>query len=252
MNLTHALAAVTLALHLYAGDRIVEHSDTVDRIQWVLPAARLEAFRRGGVVINEEFRTQSRADETVLAAFGDHALIRGTISLTTFDVPRGKTATDGRTQTVAITPRNAMLGDPAYDISDAATVALPAMAVVAGSRWTTRLRVITPLGSGVATFEHRVGAIENGLVRVDVVGQGAITGKEYNLPKLLPGSIALQGSAWYSLSQGIVVRESYRIENVLVKPAGKDRIGFREVIFVDADAHKAGRLFAPANVVPGL
>lgn len=241
MNLTHALAALTLALRLHAGDHIVEHGDTVDRIQWILPRARLEAAQRSGAVIDEEFRTTSRADEKVLAAFGDHALIHGVVDLVTLDVPRGKTARSASAQTVDLTTFNAVLGDPRYDIADAPMIGLPKSAIRLGTRWTTRVRVVTALGSGSAGFTHRIVDIGTDLVRIEVTGTGTITGKEYNLPKLLPGTIAVRGSAWYSLTQGIIVRESYRIDNALVKPAGPEQIGFKEVLFIDSDAHKAGR-----------
>ena len=241
MNLTHALAALTLALRLHAGDHIVEHGDTVDRIQWILPRARLEAARRGGAVIDEEFRTTSRADEKVLAVFGDHALIHGVVDLVTLDVPRGKTARSASAQTVDLSTFNAVFGDPRYDIADAPMIGLPTSPIRLGTRWTTRVRVVTALGSGSVGFTHRIVDIGTDLVRIEVTGTGTITGKEYNLPKLLPGSIAVRGSAWYSLTQGIIVRESYRIDNALVKPAGAEQIGFKEVLFVDSDAHKAGR-----------
>jgi hypothetical protein len=239
MQLALALAAVTLTLHLHAGDRIIEHAYSLDRIQWILPQARLEAMRRGGAVIQEEFHTTSSADETVVAAFGGHALVRGHVEVTTLDVPRAKTAKDTATRTASVAADNTTSGR--YDIADAPMVAFPHTPVALGTKWSTRLLVITPLGSGVARFVHRVSQIDSDLVRVDVSGTGTITGKEYNLPKLLPGTIALQGSAWYSLSQGIVVRESYRIENTIIKPAGAEQIGFREVLYTETDAHKAGR-----------
>ena len=117
-------------------------------------------------------------------------------------------------------------------------VDLPDVPVTVGSRWTTRQQVLTTLGSGVATFDHVVSDISDGRVRIDVSGRGEITGHEYNLPHLLPGTISLTGSAWFDLDSGLVALESYRIENTLIKPAGAERIGFLEVLDASIDVRK--------------
>ena len=78
-------------------------------------------------------------------------------------------------------------------------------------------------------------------MRVDVTAHGLITGKEYNLPRLLPGTIALHGTAWFDPAAGLVSQESYRIDNTLVKRQGGTDIGFVEHLDADTDLHKEGR-----------
>ena len=220
--------SVQLAVRLHAGERIVKRSDLVDRVQWVLPPARLAAFAAQGAVINEEIRTTIVASGSVASTTSRAAKITGTIATTVRDVPRKRVTTSHTAGASVVTSRNAEVGTTVYELEGASMVDLPTGEVQMGSRWTTHQRVLTTLGSGNATFEHVVAAIEDGRVRVDIIGTGAITGKEYNLPKLLPGTIHLQGSAWFDPATGLVNQESYHIENTLVKLAGNDQIGFIE------------------------
>ena len=71
------------------------------------------------------------------------------------------------------------------------------------------------------------------MVQVDVTGHGVITGKEYNLPKLLPGSIEMHGSGWFDPRSGFFTREEYEVHNTLLKPAGTEQIGYDETQSVD-------------------
>ena len=232
---------VVLALQLQSGERIVKRTDLVDRVQWVLPPARLAAFAAQGVIINEEIRTSVIASGSVVASTSRAATIAGIIATTVHDVPRQRTTNSREQGAARVTPRNVELGATIYPLDSAAMVELPANAVALGSRWTTHQHVLTTLGSGSATFEHTVAAIQDGRIRVDVTGTGTITGKEYNLPKLLPGTIRLQGSAWFDLATGLVSQESYRIANTLIKPAGTDQIGFIERMDAESSLTKGGR-----------
>jgi hypothetical protein len=221
-------AGVILALRLQLGDRIVQHTDLVDRVEWVLPPSRLAAFAAQGAIINEEVRTSILSRGSVVSASSGVAKIVGTISSTVRDVPRKHTTSSHVAGASLVTQRNVDSGVTAYPLESAAMVGLPPNELHVGTHWTTRQHVVTTLGSGEASFEHTVAAIEGSQVRVDVTGSGTITGREYNLPHLLPGTIALNGSAWFDLASGLIAQESYRIENRLVKPAGSDRIGFIE------------------------
>ena len=227
-----------LALRFTAGERIIAHGDTVDRVNWILPAARLEAFRAQGLIIEEQTRTHVVADGTVTSVRNGAATLRSAVTTTVHDVPRDKTNTSHDTGTLIVTPANTQVGERRYAIEDAPMIGLPSAPVVLGSRWTTTVQVLTTLGSGHATFEHTVAAVDRSRVRVDISGAGTITGKEYNLPRLLPGTIRLTGSAWFDRASGLVTQESYHVENTLVKPAGSERIGFTEVLDADSDLHK--------------
>jgi len=230
-----------LALRLMPGDRIVQHSELVDGIDWQLPPARLEAFRSQGVVINEEVRTTIVATGVVKARSAGVARVSGKVTTTVHDVPRDKTLVTHDTGVSITTDRNVQTGTALYALEDAPMVDLPAAPVSLGTRWTTRQRVVTSLGSGVAVFQHVVAAIDGALVRVDVTGRGVITGKEYNLPRLLPGTIALRGSAWFDADSGLISQESYAIDNTLVKTSPQGPIGFIEHLDADTDVHKEGR-----------
>ncbi len=227
-----------LALRLQAGERIQQRSDLVDRIQWVLPQKRLDAFIAQGIVINEEMRTTTAAIGVVTSTTSTAATLQGSSFTTVRDVPRHRSASSSDSGASRVTPRNVNVGTTVYAIESAPMVDLPDVPVTLGSRWTTRQRVLTTMGSGVATFDHVVSDISDGRVRIDVSGRGEITGKEYNLPHLLPGTISLNGSAWFDLDSGLVSLESYRIENTLIKPAGAERIGFLEVLDVSIDVRK--------------
>jgi hypothetical protein len=230
--------AHVLALRFARGERIVEHADVVDHVTWILPAARLESFRAQGIIIEEQTRTHLLGSGVVTAVNARGASIKSDVTTTIYDVPRDNaTVTHDRGVTV-ITPANTQLGTTLYAVEDAPMIDLPRVPITLGGRWTTRQRVVTTLGSGTATFEHVVGAVDGTRVRVDVTGSGTITGKEYNLPRLLPGTISLTGSAWFDQATGLIVQESYHVENTLVKPAGAERIGFTESLDADSDVHK--------------
>jgi hypothetical protein len=231
-----------LQLRLVAGERVIQHSDLVDRIDWKLPATRLEAFRSQGMVIDEEVRTTILATGTVVSATAAAAHVHGDVTTTVHDVPRDKVTVSHDSGLALVTPRNVQVGASLYALEDAPMIDLPGSPVVLGTRWTTRQRVLTSLGSGTAVFEHVVAATDGDLVRIDVSGRGQITGKEYNLPRLLPGTIMLHGSAWFDRSSGLIVQESYSIDNTLVKSSGGTPIGFVEHLDADSDLHKEGRV----------
>jgi len=231
-----------LQLRLVAGERVIQHADLVDRIDWKMPAVRLEAFRSQGMVVDEEMRTTILAVGTVVSASATAAHVHGDVTTTVHDVPRDKIAVSHDSGLAIVTPRNVQVGAAQYALEDAPMIDLPGSPVVLGSKWTTRQRVLTSLGSGTAAFEHVVAATDGDLVRIDVTGQGQITGKEYNLPRLLPGTIALRGSAWFDRSSGLIVQESYSIDNTLVKVTGGIPIGFIEHLDADSDLHKEGRV----------
>ncbi|MBV8282065.1 MAG: hypothetical protein JO347_08385 [Candidatus Eremiobacteraeota bacterium] len=229
---------VLLALRLTSGERVVEHSDLVDRIAWKLAPDRLAVFRSQGVIIDEDVRTSIVATGVVLSVRHGAARIQGDVITSVHDVPRNQ-FTGSRDRGIStVTPRNTQAGTKLYALEDAPMVDLPSAPVALGSTWTTAQRVLTSLGSGTATFTHRVASFEGGLVRIDVTGHGAITGKEYNLPRLLPGTIALRGTAWFDPATGLVSQESYRIDDTLVKHQGGNDIGFVERLDADTDVHK--------------
>lgn len=227
-----------LALRFAPGEHIIEHADVVDRVTWILPAARLETFRSHGVVIEEQSRTHLVGNGVVTAVDASGASITSDVATTTYDVPRHQASAAHQRGIAVITPANTQAGTTLYAIEDAPMIDLPRTPLALGDRWTTHQRVVTTLGSGDATFEHVVGAVEGARVRVDVSGSGTITGKEYKLPRLLPGTIRLSGSAWFDRAAGLIVQESYHVENVLVKPDGAEQIGFTEALDADSDVHK--------------
>jgi hypothetical protein len=235
---TVSAPAFVLALRFAPGERIIEHADVVDRVTWILPAARLEAFRSHGVVIEEQSRTHLLGNGVVTAVDAGGASVSSDVATTTYDVPRHQVSAAHHHGVAVITPANTQAGTTLYAIEDAPMIDLPREPVALGDRWTTHQPVITTLGSGTATFEHVVGAVDGTRVRVDVTGSGTITGKEYNLPRLLPGTIRLTGSAWFDQATGLIVQESYHVENAIVKPDGAERIGFTEALDADSDVHK--------------
>ncbi|MBV8171996.1 MAG: hypothetical protein JO219_08705 [Candidatus Eremiobacteraeota bacterium] len=231
-----SVPSATLALRLVPRERITEHASVVDRVDWKLPAARLEAFRTQGMVINEEVRTSVVLDGEIMRIDerGAHLDVRATS--TTYDVPRNqRTSSSWQTQTV-VAPNNTQPGATRYALEESAMVDLPTTPVHVDSSWTTRLPVATTLGSGTCTFRHVVGALNDGVVQINIDGSGVITGKEYNLPRLLPGTISLHGTAWFGLDCGCIIQESYRIVNTLEKPGEGAQIGFVERMDADIDA----------------
>lgn len=227
-----------LAIKLHAGDSIVEHRYENDRIDWTLPQKRLQHFQRAGVIVNEERHITSTAHAAVISSVKGTALLKGVALVSSLDVPRHRVTRVEQPFTVMITARNDVSPDSGMGIEDAAMLNLPAGQVRLGARWQTRKPVTTTLGSGSVVFDHRVDSVDNGLVRVEIHGHGEITGTEYHLPKLLPGSISMQGAAWYDLASGLVTQESYSIHDTLIKPAQREAIGFDEWRSVDVSTRR--------------
>lgn len=222
-------ASYLLRLRLDAGDVITERAETIDRNDWVLPKERLEGFRRGGAVINEELRTDSIAHATVVSSHLGVARIEGSAHIVSFDVPRHQTSLHDEPIGESLTVQNIPLRDNGLvDVAVVGTMFLPLAGVHLGSTWSTTQVVSTRLGSGSLTIEHTLSAVRGNLVDIDVRGSGQITGAEYNLPKLLPGKIEIEGTATYDVAAGYATKETYRIHNSLLKPAGDGQIGFDE------------------------
>src|SRR5215467_5996498 len=230
--------AYMLALRFAPGERINEHAYVVDRVTWILPPAKLEQFRAQGVIIEEQTRTQLAGTGLVTSLTPRGASVKNDLSVTLYDVPRHIYGVARDRSVAVITSANTQAGASQYSIEDAPMIELPRGPVVVGSRWTTRQRVGTTIGSGMCTFHHVVAAVDVSRIRIDVSGSGSITGKEYHLPRLLPGTIALSGSAWFDSVSGLIVQESYHVENTLVKTLHGERLGFVESLDADTDAHK--------------
>jgi len=190
------------------------------------------------MVIEEETRSQLVGTGLVTGVTSSGASVRSDVTLTVHDVPRQVTNVARDRGVAIITTANSQVGSTRYSIEDAPMIDLPRDPVAIGSRWTTYQRVSTTLGSGLCTFHHVVAAIEGPRIRIDVTGSGSITGKEYHLPSLLPGTIAVSGSAWFDLVSGLIVQESYHVANTLVKTHGTERLGFAESLEADSDVHK--------------
>jgi hypothetical protein len=234
---SHAAAAWSLALQLPAGERIAERIDENDRVQWKLPERRLEKFRAGGAIITEQNLITTKIAARVVSHVGAAAILQGSSNVVSIDVPRHTLQSSTEAFTTALLPDNTPAAGGAHAIEDAAMAALPAQRVGIGSRWSTHLHVITTLGSGDATFDHEVTGLANGRLEIAVHGHGAITGQEYHLPKLLPGTIELDGTAWYDLATHLVTAESYAIRNRLIKPMEGEESGFDERLTVDTSTH---------------
>jgi hypothetical protein len=216
---------------LRVGDQIEERSYQNDQTEWKLPEKRLERFRKNGVIIKEEQHITGVAHVTVVSVERSGAMLHVHVRITSLDVPRHK---------VTMAEQSAMVPFPLssdrLSVAEAATAAMPITFVTParlGQRWRTRRTVVTTLRSGTVTFDHLVRGFENGLVEIAIHGRGEITGMEYHLPFLLPGSIELTGTAWYEVSTGLVTQESYLIHNQLIKPAEGEHIGFDERLTVD-------------------
>ncbi len=227
------LASFDVRLRLSPGARIVEFRYLDDRIEWKLPRKRLQPFIRAGVVIHEERHTTAISHAVIVSGDGVAASLRGTIALVTLDVPRHTRTTASDSFSARLTERNVPQPLDHPDIEDAATIGLPAKPVAVGTCWDSRLPVTTELGSGSARFHHCVAERDGDLLAISVHADGTITGSEYHLPKLLPGTIRLDGIAWYDLDLGLITQESYRIHDSLLKPAENEQIGFDQVLDVD-------------------
>jgi len=233
-----------ISLDLRPGERFVEHRYVSDRTQWKLPHKRLERFVRAGVIVDEERHITSIVFARVTGVRSSVATLSGQIDVTDSDVARHQERRLHQSFTGMLTSRNEALSGDKPDIEDAVMAGLPTKLLGIGQCWTTHQVVQTSLGSGSVSIRHCLSAREGALLRFTVSGTGTITGKEYNLPKLLPGSIDLTGAAWYDLQQRFVTQESYRIHNRLLKPAEGEYIGFDEILDVDISArsYQIGRL----------
>lgn len=228
------VSSLVLSLHFHPGETLHRHTTIIDRTNWILPKARLEAFRRGGAVITEDVRTTIDSRETVAGIAAGMVHLSGLTVVSSYDVPRQRKIDSREIVDSRLTARNHAPGlENQLEVAEAATADLPAGAVKLGSGWRTRELVTTSLGSGTLTIVHTVARVENSRVEIEIAGRGVITGKEYNLPKLLPGSIEIHGTAWYDPQAGLFTHEKYAIHNTLVKPAGPERIGFDEFETVD-------------------
>jgi hypothetical protein len=228
----------TLALRFYHGERIVERSYQNDRIDWKLPERRLERFRKGGVIINEEQHVTSEIIANVVSVVPGAAVLQANSTITSLDVPRKQSSVSRQRFISTIVPDNIPVADAPPDIEDAAMAYLPSKPIRLGQRWRTELALTTSLGSGRAVFDHRVVAFDNGLLEIAVRGQGTITGTEYHLPRLLPGTIELHGTAWYDTATGLIAQESYSIHNRIIKPMEGQDSGFDERLSVDTVTHR--------------
>jgi hypothetical protein len=224
---------------LRSGDTIAQRVDEVDHIDWRLPPRRLEQFEAAGVVINEQRRSTTVAQGTVVRAGREGALVRVTARTETLDVPRKTTTATTTTFNITLSSSNEPLISDRMSVEQAATVAMPLRSgsiARVGQSWQTHVWVLTSLGSGDAEFDHHIVAIDGGRLEIDIRGRGAITGAEYHLPKLLPGTIRLAGTAWYDTATGIVTQESYAIHATLLKAPHGEQMGFDEQLWVDATA----------------
>lgn len=222
----HAEAAALL-LHFARGERLAETVSSSDRVAWVLPKKKLDAARRHGIVIVEDMVSVTLASLTVLDTDGTTATIRSSATTVTLDVPRHTSSTirasaaasvrvDGRHNPMKLSPTEAVTAD------------LPTAGVVLGQRWVTTEHVLTTLGSGEMHIVHTVTALSPETATVSVKGFGSITGFEYDLPRLLPGRMFIEGTAIFDRATGTFVRETYTLHNEIIKPDHGEHIGFDE------------------------
>jgi hypothetical protein len=227
-----------LKIRLHIGDRLLERADEIDRIEWKLPEKRLEHFRKGGVIINEQQRISSDVRSSVVWAGGGVARLLAHAYVTSIDVPRHTHESFEQTFTTSLRANNVGLSSQPPPVEAAAMAQLPSTAIILGQHWQTREAVTTSLGSGFVVFDHEATSVDNGLLRIAVRGRGEITGAEYHLPKLLPGSIDVTGAAWYNLQMGLITQESYVIHNRLLRPMEGVPHGFDEILTVDVRERK--------------
>jgi hypothetical protein len=227
---------------LQVGDHLTEYAYQVDKIEWKLPKKRLEHFRKAGVVIQEDHRITIVAQAVVVSTSALGPSLQTQEHIIAIDVPRQQTSAIDQDFLTPLAPDNEPRAS--YQFSSEAEAAMVGLPIApkrpasVGQRWSTHLNVVTMLGSGSVTFDHVISAFTNGRVEIMVKGRGKITGTEYHLPKLLPGSIEITGTAWYDPISGLVTQESYLIHNQLLKPAEGEFIGFDEHLTVDATTRK--------------
>ncbi len=231
-------ARFVLAERLRTGEHLVEHRYSDDRIEWKLPHKRLEPFIRGGAIIHEERHQMIVLRAIVTRTAPGVASLAGSADRTYVDVPRHTQRFTHATFSSVLTEGNDDPGVSMPALEDAAMTDFPRRALGVGDCWTSRRNILTALGSGRAQFRRCVAARSGPLVRITVRANGIITGQEYHLPKLLPGSMELQGDAWYDLDRRLVTQESYRVHNRLLKPAEHESIGFDEILDVDVSTRQ--------------
>jgi len=223
-----------LSLAFHPKQSIYQRAQILDKNDWILPKKRLERFRRAGFTINEERHVVVTAWTTVESVTSDAAKLSSLVRVRSYDVRRNIESDDQENVSVEVTANNHRLGGGLrLEEAEAAMEDLPTHPVGIGSSWTTRERVSTELGSGSALFHHRIAAVDGDVVEIAVSARGSITGAEYDLPKLLPGTIELIGMAWFDRKTRGFFHESYAIHNAIVKPAEHERIGFDNTQWVD-------------------
>ena len=234
MHATAAACSIALALHLHPGAHLVENDALDDRIAWVLPPDRLAAMSKGGFVIDEDMRTTVVTHATVDPA--DHRLyhLQGETSKTVTDVPRHRVNRSTADIDTRLTPLNEAVPAQRIDIESSPMAGLPRANVCIGARWRTRLPVMTTLGSGIITIDHTVLHADARSIVVSVKGLGTITGVEYNLPRLLPGAMSIEGTARFDPASGDVTAENYVVRNRLIRTVKSKTIGFLETETVRA------------------
>jgi hypothetical protein len=231
-------ASWSLALRVHVGERIMERSYENDRVDWKLPEHRLARFRAAGVIINEEQHITTTTTAMVVSVLQGTTLFQGSSEIASVDVPRHHSQSSKQPFFAASASNYMPATAQQLQVEDAAMAGLPAHPVALGQQWQTRLVVMTTLGSGETVFTHKVVAVTNGLLEISVIGQGSITGTEYHLPKLLPGTISLSGTAWYDPATTLVTQESYSIHNRIIKPMEGEESGFDEQLSVDTSTRE--------------
>ncbi len=221
------LAVAALLLHFARGERLTETVSSSDRVAWVLPKVKLEAARRHGIVIVEDTVSVTIAALTVLDADDSSATIRSTATTVTLDVPR-RTSITTHTIGAESVRTDQTYGSRALSPVEAVTADLPAISLRLGSTWITHERVLTTLGSGEMDVSHKVTALSDSSATISVKGVGAITGIEYDLPRLLPGRMFIAGTAVFDRGSGTFLSEAYSLHNALIKPDRDEHIGFDE------------------------
>ena len=229
-----AACSLVISLRIAVPATLSERADYDDKIAWVLPKDRLDAFAAQGVVIVEEHRTSIAAIADVTHGRAGTFSFSADVTKTTMDVPRHAVDSASTITHDVLDGRNRPVHPRRIDLESAAVVGLPPHPLCVGESWSTQVPVDTSLGSGVATFAHTIAGVDGDLVQIDVRAAGVITGREYNLPRLLPGSILLTGTAWYDARRGLIVQESYLIRDRLLKTTRGKTIGFDETETVDA------------------
>lgn len=224
---------------LRPGDTIVQRVDESERNDWVLPPEKLERFAAAGVIIHEYRLMTTVARGAVVRTGRDGTVVRVSARTDTLDVPRNNAAATSAIFDVTLTPYNEPVTSGRTSVEQAAIAGIPfrsGSTARIGQHWQTRVGVTTTLGTGEVAFDHQIVSSDGRRLQIQITGRGAVTGSEYHLPKLLPGTIDLVGAAWYDTSTGMVTQESYAIHTTLLKSPHGQRLGFDEHRTVDATA----------------